>query len=139
MFPCGGFRRASCQRCRDSLTRSFVPLVCSARLFRSFVPLGWILAAFVEPYAKLAVTTGLCEPGYVDDAYLRASLAKMEPAARKALRRTLIADQLYRDSMAERLIRERANGMADLLDFLTLYPDARRQAVRVLGEIEAEG
>jgi hypothetical protein len=27
--------------------------------------------------------------------------------------------------------------MADLLDFLTLNPDARRQAVRVLGELEA--
>ena len=42
--------------------------------------------------------------------------------------------------MAERLLRERADGMADLLDFLTLNPEARPQAVRVLlGELEASG
>jgi hypothetical protein len=26
---------------------------------------------------------------------------------------------------------------ADIIDFLTMYPDARREVVRVLGEIEA--
>lgn len=62
----------------------------------------------------------------------------MDSKARDALRRTLIAEQPYRDAMAERLIRERADGMADLLDFLTLHPEARRQAVRILGELEAD-
>jgi hypothetical protein len=51
----------------------------------------------------------------------------------------LIADQPYRDAMAERLLRERADGMADLLDLLSIHPDARRQAVRILGELEALG
>jgi hypothetical protein len=27
---------------------------------------------------------------------------------------------------------------ADLIDFLTMWPDARRQVVRLLGEIDAE-
>lgn len=75
----------------------------------------------------------------MDDAELRASLGRMDPAARDALRRILIADQRRRDAMSERLLRERADGMADLLDFLSLNPQARRQAVRVLGTLEAEG
>lgn len=54
-----------------------------------------------------------------------------------ALKRVLIADQPYRDATAERLLRDRAKGMADLLDLLTLNPGARRQAVRALGELEA--
>jgi hypothetical protein len=28
---------------------------------------------------------------------------------------------------------------ADLIDFLTMYPDARRRVVRLLGEINARG
>jgi len=75
----------------------------------------------------------------VGDAALRASLARMDPGARDALRRALIADPRYRDAMAERLLRERAEDMADLLDFLTLQPEARRQVARVLGELQAEG
>jgi hypothetical protein len=63
----------------------------------------------------------------------------MTPESRHALRRALIADQPYRDATAERLLRERADGMADLIDLLTIHPDARRQAVRVLGELEALG
>lgn len=73
----------------------------------------------------------------MDDVELRVSLARMDQAARDALRRILVAEQPYRDAMAERLLRERAEGIAELLDFLTLHPDARRQAVRVLGELEA--
>lgn len=75
----------------------------------------------------------------VDDAELRASLARMDSKGRGALRKTLIADQPYRDAMAERLLRERADGVADLLDFLTLNPEQRKRVARVLGEIEARG
>jgi hypothetical protein len=35
----------------------------------------------------------------------------------------------YRDENGQR--------WADVIDFLTMYPDARRQVVRMLGEIEA--
>jgi len=48
-----------------------------------------------------------------------------------------VADRPQREAMAERLLRERAWGMADLLDFLTLHPEARRQCARVLGEMAA--
>jgi hypothetical protein len=36
----------------------------------------------------------------------------------------------YRDENGQR--------WADLIDFLTMYPDARRRVVRLLGEMEAE-
>jgi hypothetical protein len=78
----------------------------------------------------------LLEVADMDDAELRASLSRMDAPARDALRRALVADQPYRDAMAERLLRERAWAMADLIDFQTLLPEARRQAVRVLGELE---
>jgi hypothetical protein len=29
------------------------------------------------------------------------------------------------------------NGWADIIDFLTMHPDARRRVVRLLGEVEA--
>jgi hypothetical protein len=32
---------------------------------------------------------------------------------------------------------ERGDDWADIIDFLTMWPDARRQVVRLLGEIEA--
>jgi hypothetical protein len=50
-----------------------------------------------------------------------------------------VTDQPHRDAVAERLIWEGAWGVADLIDFLTLHPDARRQWVRILGELEASG
>jgi hypothetical protein len=78
-----------------------------------------------------------CNARVVNDAELLNSLPRMDQTARDALRRALVPDQSDRDALAERFLRERAFGMADLLDFLTLNPDARRQAVRVLGELEA--
>jgi hypothetical protein len=33
---------------------------------------------------------------------------------------------------------ENGQGWADLIDFLTMYPDARRRVVRTLGELTAE-
>jgi hypothetical protein len=47
-----------------------------------------------------------------------------------------------RDAISSRLMRYRhQNGQrwADLIDLLTMWPDARRQVVRLLGEIEAAG
>jgi hypothetical protein len=60
--------------------------------------------------------------------------------ARDDLRRVLIRDQDDRDAISSRLMRYRdQNGQdwADIIDFLTMHPDARRQVVRLLGEIEA--
>jgi hypothetical protein len=56
------------------------------------------------------------------------------------LRRALIRDQADRDANASRLVRyrdENGEGWADIIDLLTMYPDARRRVVRVLGEIDA--
>jgi hypothetical protein len=61
--------------------------------------------------------------------------------ARDDLRRVLIRDQADRDAIASRLMRYRdqnGQGWADIIDFLTMYPDARRQVVRLLGELTAE-
>jgi hypothetical protein len=71
---------------------------------------------------------------------LRALLQTLDPMARDDLRRVLIRDHADRDAIARQLMRYRdANGQrwADVIDFLTMYPDARRRVVRVLAEIEA--
>jgi hypothetical protein len=75
----------------------------------------------------------------VNEDELRPLLRQLAPPARDALRRTLIADQPYRDALAERLLRTGAQGTADLLDFLTLQPGERQRVIRLLGEIEAGG
>jgi hypothetical protein len=75
------------------------------------------------------------------DTDLRALLATLDPKARADLRPVLIRDQADRDAISSRLMRYRdENGQywADLIDFLTMWPDARRDVVRVLGELEAE-
>jgi hypothetical protein len=44
------------------------------------------------------------------------------------------------DAIASQLMRyrdENAQRWADVIDFLTMYPDARRHVVRLLGEIVA--
>jgi hypothetical protein len=64
----------------------------------------------------------------MDDDALAIKLSQMDLEAREALRRALVSNQKYRDAMAERLLRAGATGMAELLDFLTLNPDIRRQA-----------
>jgi hypothetical protein len=50
------------------------------------------------------------------------------------LRRVLIRDHVDRDAIAPRLIRYRKPGV----NLLTMYPDARRQVVRLLSEIDAD-
>jgi hypothetical protein len=74
------------------------------------------------------------------DADLRAILGVLDPSAREHLRNILIHDQADRDAIASRLMRYRdQNGQdwAHIIDFLTMYPEERRQVVRLLGEIEA--
>jgi hypothetical protein len=76
-----------------------------------------------------------------EDANLRAILLTLSTKTRDDLRRVLIRDQADRDAISSRLMRYRdQNGQdwADIIDFLTMWPDARRQVVRVLGELEAE-
>ena len=73
----------------------------------------------------------------MDDGGLRLAL---DPKARDGLRRVLIRDQADRDAIASNLLRyrdERGDDWAGIIDMLTLYPDARRQVVRLLAEIDA--
>jgi hypothetical protein len=61
--------------------------------------------------------------------------------ARETLRRVLIHDQADRDAIASELLRyreERGDDWADIIDMLTMWPDARRKVVRLLGETQAE-
>jgi hypothetical protein len=74
------------------------------------------------------------------DENLRSLLVTLDPKARDDLRRVLIRDQTDRDAISSRLMRYRyQNGQdwADVIDFLTMHPDARRRVVRVLAEIDA--
>jgi hypothetical protein len=60
--------------------------------------------------------------------------------AREHFRRVLIHDQADRDEIASELLGyrdERGEDWADIIDILTLHPEARRKVVRMLGEIEA--
>jgi hypothetical protein len=74
------------------------------------------------------------------DRDLRKLLSTLDPKARDDVRRVLIRDQADRDAISSRLMRYRdQNGQewADIIDFLTMHPEARRQIVRLLAEIEA--
>jgi hypothetical protein len=74
-----------------------------------------------------------------EDLGLRDLLLQLSPSAREHLRNVLIRDQADRDAISSRLMRYRdQNGQdrADIIDFLTMYPDARRRVVRLLGELE---
>jgi hypothetical protein len=73
---------------------------------------------------------------------LRSLLETLDPKARDDLRRVLIHDQADRDAISSWLMRYRdQNGQdwADIIDMLTMHPEARRRVARVLGEIEATG
>jgi hypothetical protein len=75
-----------------------------------------------------------------NDDDLRDVLRILSPSARDHLRDVLIRHQADRDAISSRLMRYRdQNGQdwADIIDFLTMYPDARRRVVRVLAEIQA--
>ena len=71
---------------------------------------------------------------------LRDLVQTLDPKTRDDLRRLLIRDDADRDAIASRLMRYRdENGQrwADVIDFLTMYPDARRPVARMLAEIDA--
>jgi hypothetical protein len=74
------------------------------------------------------------------EADLRAVLEMLDPLTRDALRRVLIHDQADRDAVSSQLLRYRdghGDDWADIIDLLTMYPEARRKVVRLLGEIES--
>jgi hypothetical protein len=69
-------------------------------------------------------------PLIVDDADLRAVLETLDTRAFDTLRRVLIRDQADRDVIASRLMLYRdQNGQdwADIIDTLTMHPEARRK------------
>jgi hypothetical protein len=69
-----------------------------------------------------------------EGAALRALLETLDPKARNDLRRVLIRDQADRDAIASRLMRYgdlNGQGWADVIDFLMMHPQARRQVVRL--------
>ena len=72
---------------------------------------------------------------------IREGLAAFSPKARDTLRRVLIHDQADRDAVTSQLLRYRdghGDDWADIIDMLTMWPDARRKVVRLLGETQAE-
>jgi len=72
---------------------------------------------------------------------LRSLLETLDPNARRALRQALVRDQPDRDAIASDLLRFRdqaGDDWADIVDLLTLNPDARRQIVRLLSEMSVE-
>jgi hypothetical protein len=74
------------------------------------------------------------------DENLRRLLLALPPTARDKLRALLIRDPADRDAVPSELLRfggANGDGWADVIDTLTMYPDARRKVVRVLAEIDA--
>jgi hypothetical protein len=68
---------------------------------------------------------------------LRAILETLDP---NDLRRVLIHDHADPDAISSQLLRyrdDRGDDRAHIIDFLTMYPEARRRVVRILGEIDA--
>jgi len=76
-----------------------------------------------------------------EDPELRDLLLQLSPPARDKLRAVLFHDQADRDAIASRLMRYRdglGDDWANIIDSLTMWPDARRKVVRLLGETQAE-
>jgi hypothetical protein len=74
------------------------------------------------------------------DADLRAVLEWLDPLTRDSLRRVLIRDQADRDAASSQLLRYRdghGDDGADVIDMLTMHPEAPRSVARLLGEIAA--
>ena len=73
-------------------------------------------------------------------AALRAAMADLPPKSRDLLRRVLVEDFEGRNEIAAALLRyrdEAGDELADTIDMLTMYPDARRKVARMLAEIDA--
>jgi hypothetical protein len=74
------------------------------------------------------------------DRDLPSLLETLDPKARDSLKRVLIRDRTNRDGIASDPLRYRdgrGDDWADIIDMLTMHPEARRKAVRLLGELEA--
>jgi hypothetical protein len=70
----------------------------------------------------------------MSDVDLRSLLEMLDAKSRDDLRRVLIRDQTERDAISSRLMRYRdqsGQDWADIIDFLTMYPEAWRRVVRV--------
>jgi hypothetical protein len=75
-----------------------------------------------------------------EDADLRNLPRTLNPSAREHLRDVLIRDQADRDAISSQLLRYRdgrGDDWADIIDMLTMHPEARRRVVRLLAEIDA--
>jgi hypothetical protein len=91
---------------------------------------------------KLGRGPDLGEPQVRMTEGLRSLLETLDPLTRNDLRRVLIHDQADRDAISSQLMRYRdgrGDDWADIIDMLTMDPDARRRVVRQLGENEAGG
>ena len=76
----------------------------------------------------------------MSDDDLRSLLESLDPLTRDDFRRVLISDQADRDAISSQLLRyrdERGDDWADIIDVLTMHPEARRKVARLLGEIDA--
>ena len=76
-----------------------------------------------------------------EDPKLRDLLLQLSPPARDKLRTVLFHDQADRDAISSRLMRyhdETGDDWADIIDMLTMHPEARREIVRLLGELRSE-
>ena len=77
-------------------------------------------------------TSSFASVPLVSDDGLRDLLLQLSPSARDKLRTVLIRDD--RDEIAAELLRygdANGDGWADVIDTLTMYPDMRRQVVRL--------
>jgi hypothetical protein len=75
-----------------------------------------------------------------DDHKLRDPLPQLSPPARDRLRTVLIREQADRDAISSRLLRYgdgHGDDWAEIIDMLTMNPEARRNVVRMHGEIDA--
>ena len=78
--------------------------------------------------------------GVAEYADLRTLLETLDPKTRDDLRQVLIHDQTDRDAISSQLLRhrdERGGNWGDIIDILTMHPDARKRVVRLLAEIDA--
>jgi hypothetical protein len=74
------------------------------------------------------------------DSELRGLLLELNQSGRTVLRRMMLAEQWERDEAAAALLRYNtaaASKVAEIVDLASLNPDARRQLIRVLGDLEA--
>jgi hypothetical protein len=77
----------------------------------------------------------------VSDDELRGLLGTLSPATREHFRAVLIRDQADRDAIASQLLRYRdgpGDDWADIIDFLTMWPEERRRVARLLAEIATD-